>query len=193
MCGRYQFTAEDSKEIQRIVQEVQDRCGRDQFTPGDVYPSTKAPVLLEAHGNVTPDLLYWGFQTPQTLVINARSETADQRSLFRNSLEQHRCAIPSTGFYEWSKDKRKYLFRLPDQQVLYMAGIYQERDGKNCYCILTTEANNSVREVHPRMPVVLTPELINTWIMEPTACRELLKKIPPQLLATAEDNQTSLW
>ena len=74
-----------------------------------------------------------------------------------------------------------------------MAGIYQERDGKNCYCILTTEANDSVRDVHPRMPVVLTPELINTWIMEPTACRELLKKIPPQLLATAEDNQASLW
>ena len=124
MCGRYQFTAEDSKEIQRIVQEVQERCGRDQFTPGDVYPSTKAPVLLEAHGGVTPDLLYWGFQTPQALVINARSETAEQRSLFRDSLEQRRCVIPSTGFYEWSKDKRKYLFRLPDQQVLYMAGIY---------------------------------------------------------------------
>jgi len=82
VCGRYQFTAEDSKEIQQIVQEVQERCGRDQFIPGDVYPSTKAPVLLETHGNVTPDLLYWGFQTPQALVINARSETADRRSLF---------------------------------------------------------------------------------------------------------------
>jgi putative SOS response-associated peptidase YedK len=74
-----------------------------------------------------------------------------------------------------------------------MAGIYQERDGKNCYCILTTKANDSVRDVHLRMPVVLTPELINTWIMEPVACRELLKKIPPQLLATTEDSQTSLW
>ena len=51
MCGRYQFTAEDSKEIQRIVQEVQERCGRDQFTPGDVYPSNKTPVPLEDHGN----------------------------------------------------------------------------------------------------------------------------------------------
>ncbi|BAL01287.1 hypothetical protein OBV_40880 [Oscillibacter valericigenes Sjm18-20] len=193
MCGRYQFTAEDNKEIQRIVQEVQDRCGRGKFMPGDVYPSAKAPVLLEAHGNVTPDLLYWGLQTSKALVINARSETAEQRSLFRDSFEQRRCVIPSTGFYEWSKDKRKYFFRLPDQPILYMAGIYQERDGKNCYCILTTEANASVRKVHPRMPVVLTPELLNTWIMDPAACRELLRKIPPQLLATAEDNQTSLW
>lgn len=74
-----------------------------------------------------------------------------------------------------------------------MAGIYQERDGKNCYCILTAEANDSVQEVHPRMPVILTPELINSWIMEPTAYRKLLKKIPPHLLATVEDNQTSLW
>ena len=80
MCGRYQFTVEDSKEIQRIVQEVQDRYGHDQFTPGDVYPSKKAPVLLQAHGDVAPDLLYWGFQSPKALVINVRSETATQRA-----------------------------------------------------------------------------------------------------------------
>ncbi len=44
-------------------------CGRYQFTPGAVYPPTKAPVLLESHGSVAPDLLYWSLQTPQELAI----------------------------------------------------------------------------------------------------------------------------
>lgn len=193
MCGRYQFTAEGHQEIQQIIQEVEARCGLNQFTPGDVYPSAQAPVLLEDNGGIVPDLLHWGFQAQKSLLINARSETADTKPLFRDSLQHRRCVIPSTGFYEWSKDKRKYLFRPPEQQILYMAGIYQTQGDKNYYCILTTEANNSVREIHPRMPVVLTPDFINTWVLNPVTCRELLKKTPPQLLATAVDNQTSLW
>ena len=107
------------------------------ITPGEVYPSTKAPALLEAHGDVKPDLLYWGFQTLQALVISTRSETAGQISLFRDSL---------------------------------YGRIYQQWNGKNCYCILITEANGSMVEAHPRMPVVPTPELM-----------------------TVEDNQTALW
>ncbi|MPM37674.1 hypothetical protein SDC9_84293 [bioreactor metagenome] len=73
-----------------------------------------------------------------------------------------------------------------------MASIYEQRQDECRYCILTTEANESVRGSHPRMPVVLQREEIIEWIMEPVAFRRMLKKIPPQLLATVEDNQTLL-
>lgn len=72
--------------------------------------------------------------------------------------ETRRCVIPASGFYEWSTDKRKCLFRLPDAQTLYMAGIYEQQQDECRYCILTTEANESVRGSHPRMPVVLQRE-----------------------------------
>ncbi|WP_312159835.1 SOS response-associated peptidase [Oscillibacter sp.] len=193
MCGRYQFTAEQCAELQEIVQEVQRRCGKAAWTPGEIRPSLKAPVLVGRQGDVEADLMRWGFQTQKSLIINARSESAEEKPLFRDSVQTRRCVIPASGFYEWNADKRKYLFRLPDAQVLYMAGIYDQRQDERCYCILTTEANASVCGIHPRMPVVLRRAEVDDWIMEPAAFRRMLKKIPPQLLTTAEDNQTSLW
>ncbi|WP_312634758.1 SOS response-associated peptidase [Oscillibacter sp.] len=193
MCGRYQFTAEQCAGLWEIVQEIRRRCGKDAWTPGEIRPSLKAPVLVEREGRVEADLMRWGFQTQQSLIINARSESAEEKPLFRGSVQTHRCVVPASGFYEWSADKRKYLFRLPDAQALYMAGIYDQRQDERRYCILTTEANESVRRIHPRMPVVLRREEIRGWLIQPSTFRRMLKKIPPQLLATAEDNQTSLW
>ncbi|WP_294855919.1 SOS response-associated peptidase [uncultured Oscillibacter sp.] len=193
MCGRYQFTAEQCAELQEIVQEVRRRCGKDTWTPGEIRPLLKAPVLVEREGMIEADLMRWGFQTQQSLMINARSESAEEKPLFRDSVQTRRCVVPASGFYEWSADKRKYLFRLPDAQPLYMAGIYDQWQDERCYCILTTEANESARGIHSRMPVVLRREEIRGWLIEPSTFRKMLKKIPPQLLATAEDNQTSLW
>ncbi|WP_312280705.1 SOS response-associated peptidase [Oscillibacter sp.] len=193
MCGRYQFTAERCAELQEIVQEIRRRCGKDAWTPGEIRPSLKAPVLVEREGRVEAVLMRWGFQTQKSLIINARSESTEEKPLFRDSVQTRRCVVPTSGFYEWSADKRKCLFRLPDAQALYMAGIYDQRQDESYYCILTTEANESVRGIHPRMPVVLRREEISGWLMEPSTFRRMLKKIPPQLLATAEDNQTSLW
>ena len=193
MCGRYQFTAEQCEEIQKIVREVEQRCGRNAWKPGEICPSVQAPVLVERQGKTTADLMRWGFQTQKSLVINARAESVEEKPLFRNSVLTQRCIIPATGFFEWSTDKRKHLFHLPDAEPIYMAGIYDQRQGKDCYCILTTEANESVRGIHPRMPLVLAKDEINSWMIDPAAYQMLLKKTPPQLLATAVDNQTSLW
>ena len=105
MCGRYQFTAEQWGEIRQIVQEIQRRYGNDAWQPGEIRPTAMAPVLL-AGG---PELMRWGYQLPNTLVINARAETAGEKPLFRESIAMRRCVIPSTGFYEWDRKKRKHL------------------------------------------------------------------------------------
>lgn len=98
MCGRYQFTAEQCAELQEIVQAVQRRCGRDAWTPGEIRPSLKAPVLVERQGSVEADLMRWGFQTQKSLIINARSESAEEKPLFRDSVQMRRCVIPPAAF-----------------------------------------------------------------------------------------------
>ena len=59
--------------------------------------------------------------------------------------------------------------------------------------VLTTEANASMREVHPRMPLVLTKGQAASWLTEPGTAGKYLRMTPPLLERTAVDGQTCLW
>ena len=189
MCGRYQFTAEECGEIRQIVQEIQRRWGDGAFQPGEIRPTAAAPVLVDSG----PELMRWGYQLPNTLVINARAETAEEKPLFRESVAARRCVIPSTGFYEWDREKKKYLFRLPGERVLYMAGLYEKRGGEDRYCILTTAANSSMAPIHDRMPLVLRREQLGPWLREPETAAALLHTAPPALEVTSAEAQICFW
>lgn len=193
MCGRYQFTAEQSKEILQIIQEVQDKCGKDAWTPGEVRPTAKAPVLVADKRGIASELFAWGYPLPKSLVINARAESAADKPLFRESVASMRCVVPSTGFWEWDAQKRKYLFTLPGSDALYMAGLYAIRDGAPRYCILTTAANESMKDVHDRMPLVLRRDQVKPWLNDPSATADILHMTPPQLRKVSAEAQTSLW
>ena len=193
MCGRYQFTAEQCEEIRRIAQAVQKKYGEGAWSPGEVRPANMAPVILSTGGKPAPRLMKWGYQIPGTLVINARAETAAEKPLFRESVRSRRCLIPSTGFYEWDGQKRKYLFTLPGQDALYMAGLYERRGNEDCYCVLTTAANPSMEPVHDRMPLILTGEQRQRWLSDADAAAEILAIVPPQLTRASAEAQISLW
>ncbi len=189
MCGRYQFSEDSSPTLAQIIREL----GCTEFA-GEIFPSAAAPVLKAEGGAVRPALLDWGFPIQgKRLVINARAETAAVKPLFRDSLNARRCVIPSSGFYEWDTEKRKYLFRLPDADTLYMAGIYDLREGRPRFCILTTAANDSMKEIHDRMPLILTKDQVSDWIFDAAAAQKLLVETPPELVKTAEDAQLQLW
>lgn len=193
MCGRYQFTAEQCEEIRQIAEAIQRKYGAGAWTPGEIRPSNHAPVLLDGAGGPVPKLMKWGYQLPGTLVINARAETAAEKPLFRDSVRSRRCLIPSTGFYEWDGQKRKYLFTLPREGALYMAGLYDRRGNEDCYCILTTSPNASMRPFHDRMPLILTGEQRHRWLADDDAAARILTVVPPELMRTSAEAQISLW
>ena len=193
MCGRYRFTEEQNREILKIIEEVERKCGKGSWTPGEIRPTAKAPVLVASDDGPTPELYQWGYKLPKSLVINARAETAAEKPLFRESLTSMRCVVPSTGFWEWDADKRKFLFTLPGSAELYMAGLYAIREGAPCYCILTTAANESMREVHDRMPLVLTRDQVRPWLEQPERSAEFLRMKPPLLVKASEEAQIGLW
>lgn len=190
MCGRYNFTAEESAELREIVQQIERKYAQSDWHQGEIYPTNNVPVILWKDGQSDPELLGWGFPgfKGSRSIINARAETASERPMFRKSLNERRCVIPSNGFYEWDKSKQKYLFRLPGEDVLYMAGLWNEFAGERRFCIVTTEANESIHDVHTRMPVVLPRARIHDWMRDRSAAEEILHTIPPALvrkLATA--------
>lgn len=187
MCGRYNFTVEQSDEIRDILEKLNTKFQGKEARVGEVFPTNLAPILIEEERQVSPVLSVWGFPKydQKGVIINARAETAFEKRTFRDSLLNRRCIIPSTGFYEWDSEKNKHLFRLEGTAALYMAGLYTYYKEELRYVILTTEANESMKGVHSRMPLIIPKNEIDTWIMENQATSELLKRIPLQLIKEA--------
>jgi putative SOS response-associated peptidase YedK len=105
-------------------------------------------------------------------LINARSETVEEKPSFREAFKQRRCIIPADGFYEWRREggkKQPYFFHLRDERPFGFAGLWERWEGDggqviNSCTILTTEANEVLRPVHDRMPVILHPDDYEVWL-----------------------------
>jgi putative SOS response-associated peptidase YedK len=109
-------------------------------------------------------------------MINAREETVASKSAFRTAIKQRRCLIPANGFYEWlgkTGNKQPYYFHLPSGEPIAFAGLWEVWEDKNTAAepspyksctIITTEASDSVKDVHNRMPLILKPEVYSEWL-----------------------------
>lgn len=185
MCGRYRFLDEDDV-FMNIVNELGQKYPDSPIKMGDIFPTNSAPILLAENDRLVPELSVWGFPkyTGSGVIINARSETAPEKKTFRESLLNRRCLIPSSGFYEWDAQKNKHLFNLPGEQTLYIGGIYKETDGVRRYVILTTEANDSMKEIHSRMPIIVPKANLPQWVFDTSAALNYLQKTMPKLSHT---------
>ena len=204
MCGRYLVDDEVYAEVWEMLSAPTGEVGltlRPQppalAVKGEVYPTNIAPIIA-CDG---PAAIKWGFPhwKGAGVIINARAETAGEKSMFRKPLLERRCVVPSCGFYEWShggggKKKDKYLLRLPGERLLFMAGMINSfRDASGCdysaFVILTTAANGSVAQLHDRMPVILAPDERDRWICDGGFVDHALRRPGPQLeLSSTRDD-----
>lgn len=165
MCGRYCLFPDENEEIRRILEEIDAQYGPEAVKTGEIFPTNPAPVLLPQGDGLQPCPMVWGFPKfgGKGVIINSRGETAAEKRMFRSSLLQRRCAIPTTGFYEWDQEKKKYRFNLEGSSVLYLGGFYNLFEGQPRFVIITLAANPSVARVHHRMPLVLRQEDLFHW------------------------------
>lgn len=185
MCGRYEIKISEA-ELKDIIAEVQKKFPGEELDTSEIFPTNKVPVLVQQGSQPWWQPTIWGF--PQYgnkpgVIINARAESVEEKPSFRESFLLRRCAIPATGFYEWTKTppKSKYLFTLPGEAVLYMAGLVKEINASQRFVVLTTLANSSVEKIHHRMPVVLRREQITDWLSDVDAARRILAGEMPML------------
>lgn len=168
MCGRYHVeTEEENLEMREIMAELNRR--NLAVKTGEIAPGANAPVLLEKDGTVQPDAMRWGARGVNGMVINARSETALEKPMFRHSAVHRRLLLPMSGFYEWkhiSGGRRgtKYACRPAGGSVLYMAGLYLPTMDGLRFVVLTREADEQIAPLHDRMPLFITPEAREDWL-----------------------------
>jgi putative SOS response-associated peptidase YedK len=118
-------------------------------------------------------------------LINARSETVEEKPSFRQAFKQRRCLIPADGFYEWQRTggkKQPFFFRMRDESPFGFAGIWERWKGKdgeaiNSCTILTTQANEVLLPVHDRMPVILHGDDYELWFDEDVRKLDLVKEM----------------
>jgi putative SOS response-associated peptidase YedK len=176
MCGRY--TQHHTKEqvalrfdVAQIVTATTKRY--------NIAPAQPIPVIVENEGARWLDAFQWGLlpswvkdiKTAKGL-INARAETVAEKPSFRSALSKRRCIIPSDGFFEWVRQgdtKQPMHIRRKDGELYGFAGLWEEWKGEDdvvlrTCTIITTEANELVKTIHDRMPVILRPEDEEAWL-----------------------------
>lgn len=183
MCGRYTGDIDESEVLRGIYDLTWKLYPDAELAAGDIYPTNTAPVLV---GNsMKPLPAKWGFpwcseNNRNRNLINARAETAAEKLMFRDSLLWRRCAVPTTGYYEWDKDKHRYRFNLYGDRFLYLAGLFRRYDDGCRFVILTTASNDSVSEIHDRMPLILPDDTVVNWLRQtPFALSYLSEAMPP--------------
>jgi putative SOS response-associated peptidase YedK len=105
-------------------------------------------------------------------LINARAESVAERPAFHAAIRSRRCLVVADGFYEWEhagRAKRPFFFSLRDDRAFAFAGIWEtwkrpDQPAIETCAILTTAANELVRPIHDRMPVILSPADYATWL-----------------------------
>jgi putative SOS response-associated peptidase YedK len=129
-------------------------------------------------------------------MINARAETLTEKPSFRDAVKTRRCLVPADGFYEWRmEDGRKQPFRIGMKggAPFAFAGLWErwtatatgagldEGDVVDTVTIVTTLANDKLRPIHARMPVILPPEAFDVWLdpaNDPAAASSFLRPYP---------------
>ena len=195
MCGRYLFSTQEYKEFQQIVRDAQRRSNGQHnelnFPAGDIAPTNEAPVLISSGNKIVSEFQRWGIPGWRGgLMINARAETVCVKPMFRKSMAAQRCVIPASGYYEWDAGRHKYFFQLPGKPI-YLAGVYDNCEGNNCFVILTTAPNEVVKDIHDRMPLILNHDQVRPWLTDAQSALSLLTIVPPALQRSSEDGQLS--
>jgi len=188
MCGRY--VSPETAAIERTW-----HIGRSNSNPFrqryNVAPTMQVPIirraadadeleLTEARWGLIPH--WWSKPTPPTSTINARSEEAASKSMWRFPYRQARCLIPALGWYEWKPMQRTdpatgeirtykqpYYLRVDHEGPVCFAGLMStwtpEGGEPRLTCaILTRAPSPSAAEVHDLMPVILREAAHHDWL-----------------------------
>ena len=187
MCGR--FAQKDTP--QRLAEYFQATSDIEIRPSFNIAPSARIVTVTEDIDESRHlRLMRWGLipawakdSSIGNKLANARGETVADKPSFRSAFRSRRCLIPATGFYEWKTiagSKQPYFISYRSGEPLAMAGLWEswraaEGEVVETCCIITTDANELMRPIHDRMPVLLDKGKWQTWLNPKTASRESLQ------------------
>jgi putative SOS response-associated peptidase YedK len=207
MCGRYAlYTPPEAMARLFGVSEfhVPELAPRYNIAPTQEVPVVRLSPYGEEGGPAPGPrelaLVRWGLvpfwaKDPSigNRMINARAESVGEKPAFRAAFARRRCLVPADGFFEWqatASGKQPWYIHAREGETLALAGLWELWDGRGtepplASCtIVTTRANDFMRPLHQRMPVVLDEAGRDAWL-DPGSPKALLRG----LLEPADDDR----
>ncbi|MCX6138999.1 MAG: SOS response-associated peptidase [Ignavibacteriales bacterium] len=207
MCGRYAII--NGKKIFATFAMLREM--EKQITPAlaaphyNAAPTERLPIVFQSPEELAiRDATWWmiphwsksGKPDMKFASFNARAETITTSKLFAPYFKDHRCLIPADGFYEWKRDagtKTPMFIHRRDEAIFMMAGVYsiwksETGDERPSFSIITTDANEVMRGIHHRMPVILSEPEFDQWLdrsnNDVDSLRMLLQPAPSEGMQT---------
>ncbi len=175
MCGRFALFTD----ITSITKYANFIAGDYEWQPHyNISPGMTVPLLINEDEEGMISFAKWGFHPPfagkssSHNIINARAETIATKRTFKSAFNSDRCLIPANGFYEWRfSDKRPFYIASKSGDLLFFAGLLsrnkletESAQEENTFVIITTEADDTIRPVHHRMPAMIPPESLQEYL-----------------------------
>ena len=178
MCGR--FVGFRSLDELKTFFPI-DKVACEATSSFNVAPSQEILAIIKQAGENWLDKFHWGLVpfwakdiSIGNRMINARAESVAEKPSFRNAFKKRRCLILSDGFYEWKGEKgqkQPMFITLRENKPFAFAGLWETWNKKvdeasiykSC-TIITTQASESIRDIHHRMPVILKPQFYEPWL-----------------------------
>lgn len=203
MCGRYVRRSDKQKIAEWFHAHPEPAELPMPDADYNVAPTTHQPIIRQSRetGEREMVLARWGlvpfFTTELKEIkglstINARAETITTAKTWREPMKKRRCLVPASAFYEWVPNvlpKQPYAFELQNGNLFAFAGLWDAwKDSQGhwlqSFAIVTTEANELMSRIHPRMPVILHQRDYDRWLD-----REETERLPLDLLRPFESEE----
>ncbi|MCS5712231.1 SOS response-associated peptidase family protein [Candidatus Berkiella aquae] len=166
----------------------------------NISPSQNCLVLCTE--NKIPQFMHWGFSPFWNKdhhfkeLINARSESVQEKPMFRKAFKEHRCVVIASGYYEWKEEtvsdeshKQPFYISYKNNQPLLLAAIWDRCEKENGevqigFAFITTSPNAFIKKYHSRMPVIIDDAKLPLWLdstAEAPELTKLFKALPAKL------------
>ncbi len=200
MCGRFTLRATAG-----VIAEQFSLFAAAPFTPAyNIAPTQPVATVVVAFPGFSRELvwMHWGLipswakdRSVGSRMINARAESVARKPAYRAAFRRRRCLVLADGFYEWQRlDGKKwpYFIHLRSDRPFALAGLWEHWQGpeeetlQSC-AMVTTEANELMRPIHDRMPVILPEDEYARWLDPSLDASEsllpLLRPYPSEAMA----------
>ena len=151
MCGRYALF-DTSKSKLKFTKQIKINY--------NISPNSKVHIINNKNEIVSVNWALKAFWSDKINIINARSETLEDKQTFKNT---DRCIFIANGYFEWMKSGsiKKPFYHTFNDRMMYFGGVMNKFGA----CIVTRNSYSNISYVHNRQPIILRYDDFSKWFL----------------------------